>query len=948
MDVIPLALRPKQTVRFHRLLFAIAALSLYQARSFAREHTIDYESNTTSCEVILDESTARLVEHRRAREDSHAGDACETISIETRAPIAPGSLIQPLPRARVIDELALRVWVRSNRDSARLFVRVIFPNQPNPATGTPLSVLVPGDSYTTVDRWQELTCTEIETRLKRLLPQLRKKLQTETGTNHAIDTNGSYVDVAVIEFQAGRGTTQIALDDLRFGPIVTARPTANIQSVDYRDAGGKPEAEFHLGRLFVGGRPFFPLILPYHGETPADLAQSRFNVAWVPDYRDAPLLESLKAAGLRSMAIPPRPAATASGAIDSSAGHLAPFGPETNSVMLWYLGTKIRPDVRRQLLNWEEQIRDADRTMRRPIMGDVLGQEREYSRHLSMIGVSRAPLQTTLGLHQYREFLWARRRLAKQGTFFWTWIHTEPDATLQLARERAGQSPLMIEPEQLWLEAYAALAAGAHGLGYWSQTTFDGDAPGAAERRLAIAQVNMQIELLEPWLATGAVQTHVKFSGTLPAQRTINPNPVAGGRDPKEAAKREALLSESKTQSKQNQTLSRELEASILRTDYGTLVLPVWYGEDAQFVPRAMSANDVKIVVPGVGDTAGAWEISTTEISRIVDSTRVAGGRQIALRKFDMTSAILFTDDMRLVERLQSKMLELREASARVAVELARTKLERVNATALTLQAIRPQPDAPQILTRSREMLRRADVFLADGRFHDARLAAGDCLQLQRILQSRYWDDAVQKMYSPVSSPHTLCFATLPEHWEMVSKFRMARETGTKNILRSGDFEDFDTMVTEGWRHERADVDGIQATAEVSPQAHEGKYSLRLVAVPRKDAEPAAVLPEAPVTVISPGMTVYRGQMLYISGWVKVTAPITGSFDGATFTDSLSGPSLALRWRKPVDWHEFHLVREVHETTDLTLTLSLTGLGEVYFDDVKVVPLDTGNSSPGK
>jgi hypothetical protein len=54
-------------------------------------------------------------------------------------------------------------------------------------------------------------------------------------------------------------------------------------------------------------------------------------------------------------------------------------------------------------------------------------------------------------------------------------------------------------------------------------------------------------------------------------------------------------------------------------------------------------------------------------------------------------------------------------------------------------------------------------------------------------------------------------------------------------------------------------------------------------------------------------------------------------------TDSLGGPMLALRWRQPVDWQKFDVVREVRETGDLTLTLSLTGLGEVLFDDLTVL-----------
>jgi hypothetical protein len=44
-------------------------------------------------------------------------------------------------------------------------------------------------------------------------------------------------------------------------------------------------------------------------------------------------------------------------------------------------------------------------------------------------------------------------------------------------------------------------------------------------------------------------------------------------------------------------------------------------------------------------------------------------------------------------------------------------------------------------------------------------------MQLLRILQHAHWSDAAHRLYSPVSSPHTLCFQTLPDHWNMIARF---------------------------------------------------------------------------------------------------------------------------------------------------------------------------------
>jgi hypothetical protein len=60
--------------------------------------------------------------------------------------------------------------------------------------------------------------------------------------------------------------------------------------------------------------------------------------------------------------------------------------------------------------------------------------------------------------------------------------------------------------------------------------------------------------------------------------------------------------------------------------------------------------------------------------------------------------------------------------------------------------------------------------------------------------------------------------------------------------------------------------------------------------------------------------------------------------------DSLCGPAAALRWRTVGPWQKFELVRDVHETCELTLTMALSGLGEIRFDDLEVILLDVDSN----
>ncbi len=345
--------------------------------------------------------------------------------------------------------------------------------------------------------------------------------------------------------------------------------------------------------------------------------------------------------------------------------------------------------------------------------------------------------------------------------------------------------------------------------------------------------------------------------------------------------------------------MAGDLEATIFRTDYGTLLLPIWYDREAQFVPGQMAANDAGIVVPFRDDSASAWEISTTAIRKLT-YTRPPGGKRIVLKKFDQTAAVVITSDRNLIAQLRRKMETLAEPSAKFSIELAKAKLERVTKVDAELQSLGAgQPDAPQILTRSQQLIEFAEQSLRRKDYDGARQMATDAMQLQRILQRAHWEDAIRKLSSPVSSPHTICFQTLPDHWRMIARLGESRMDNNNNLLRSGDFEDIDTMTVERWQHTQKPIDGVRAAAELYPQAKQGNYSLRLLSVPLPGKEIPAVLPQNPVTVTTPPVMVRSGQIVTVSGWVRVMTPISHSLDGGSSTTIWAARSLRCVGKPP-------------------------------------------------
>ena len=94
----------------------------------------------------------------------------------------------------------------------------------------------------------------------------------------------------------------------------------------------------------------------------------------------------------------------------------------------------------------------------------------------------------------------------------------------------------------------------------------------------------------------------------------------------------------------------------------------------------------------------------------------------------------------------------------------------------------------------------------------------------------------------------------------------------------------------------------------------------------------------------SPAVKLEPGSLVRISAWVRVPKPITGSTDGALLYDSAGGEPLALRFVGTQKWKKFTLYRRVPASGTLHVTMALTGLGTVFFDDVRVEPLVRGGA----
>lgn len=896
-------------------------------RVITEQYESDFDGPSISWQVRCRETDAKLTLHERRRDAGHRGGA-ELFRLKVARDNIPLRFEHSVPTVRVLDELEASLWVRSDQAGAVLAMRIGFRGLTDPETGAPLSAIVAGDAYQTPGKWQQLKCRTSDKVVNDQLRLLRFRKRV------AIDPATMFVDRVIVGCTLSSGTAELLLDDLVLGPIVPVEldPQSD-QSVTQTGSTGSGRSstvpvEFRLHRLRVEDQPFFPRISAYHDERPEALAAAGFNVAWVSDAEATAITAPLRRQGLWLTATPPFAKDAAGEPLDSEDASLLPFAPNSSSVLFWMMGARLTASGRPRLQSWTNQVRDADRAFKRPLAADVADDERLCSRHLDLLGISRHVMNSEVTLLDYRESLVQKRDRAWPDTLCWTWIQTEPSPELMDLTSSAGTTPLL-EPEQIRAQVYAALAAGCRGVGYWTTTPLDGEGPASRERLLTLTQLNLELALLEPWLATGSSVQLIPFTV---GSRSIEPAPTVT----------KSLLGGKATTKKSDMTADkqreRELTAALIRSESGALLLPMWLEDRSQFVPGQLAANDATIIVPGGGETASAWEITTTGRLKNLDRETVAGGIKIVLKKFDQTAAILITSDQRVVERLNQRIAAMQDKSAAACVELSQLKLERTRQIDQQLRQMGVGlPDARPLLGQAGQHCDSADAALRQRQYQSARLHAADAMQLTRMLQRAHWEHAVKKLSTPVVSPYALSFQTLPAHWRLMRGMSERSAAAAANKLPSGEFEDLDTLIAAGWRHEQRAIPGVQSAAELHPSAKQGRYSLRLAAQPAAGDQSPVLLNKIPVSVVSPPVTVHAGQVVRISGWMKLPQPVLGNLNGATIHDSLLGKTGAWRVNPSRDWQRFEMLRSVPESQDLTVTISLHGLGELSIDDLQIV-----------
>jgi hypothetical protein len=837
---------------------------------------------------------------------AHTGQQSEHIRL-TATPATFIHYFYATSPAPVSIELSASLWFKSNRPGAQLLARLVLPHERNPnSLDDRLTTIIRGDQYQNVGRWQRL---ELRRPVK-LATEQQQLMRVDLKRD--VDFTDAYVDRLILNVYGGPGQTDVWIDDLEIGPVTDNRPaqltSRPVGASTPGTAATVPQplnragvVELNQNRLLVSGKPFFMRGIR-HSDTPLKaLRDAGFNTVWF-DYATSPALIE-EAVNLGFWVVPSLPVTAGDDQLatpDAIRGALNRFALG-DAVLFWDLGGGLVEEQKDLIAHAAQVVRASE--SQRPVGLDVWDGFQAYSRLGDAVGFHRWPLMTGMELPQYRDWLNQRRQLTRQGTFTWTWVQTHlPDWYTTLVYNRPASAgftePIGPQPEQIRLLTYIALASGCRGLGFWSDR-FLADTHQGRDRLLALAMLNQELQLLEPLLVDAEAPVWINTS-------------------------------------------EERVKAAVLRNKYGVLVLPMWLGKGSQFVPAQSATARLQVTVPEVSAATQAWEISPGEV-RSLQTERVVGGTRVTIPEFGLTAAILFTGDngpTGILVRYQEQVRRMRKLAAQWAHDLAEVELDKITRVETQLEAAgHTLPDGTQLLDNARSRLRKCVEHWNNGDYRQAYQEADRSLRPLRILMRAQWEEATKRLDTPVNSAFALSFFTLPQQWALASQLKQLKPG--PNVLRGGDFEAAAGQSAEGWSFQEARLDAVETSARrVEDQPEHGKQCLVLEMRPAKGTPHPRALERTFLAINSPVVHLQPGTLVQIGAWIRIPDEIVASADGALFYDSVGGEPLAVRLTGEIrKWRHFKLIRQVPESGAISVTLALTGLGRVFFDDVKIEPM---------
>lgn len=834
-----------------------------------------HDEEQTCWRITESDSGVNVLGHRRITGVSRSGTRSEYLSI--RATGLAGTYVyaeRAIPVARVIDELTPRIWLKSDRAGLQILARVVFPRD-HDSEGKPISALIRGSLYTEVGSWQLLQIEQVPALVQRQVRALRSQLRSSISGREAC------INSLLINVLGGEGVTNVWIDSTSLDGFVSAdsvigphdQSKHTVPLLDSKDTVKLP-TRMQGSTLLANGNPFFPRLVDYQGEPFGYLRQLGFNGVMMEHIPSPELLAESRQEGLWVVCPAPRD-------MDRAVSY--------DGVLAWDLGHGLNCKNLAKTLELARRVRRSDPQTGRPLIVGPDSDSRAYSRIADVLLQHRLPLGTSFELAHYDQWLQQRTQFAEPGKPFWTSIQTEPRLNLVNHLATISGNPrteMSLQPRQIRQLALSAVAAGARGIRFTSRARLDLDDAATQLRAKTLAWLNQELELIEAWTTVGNRPTLVD-----------------------------------------NQD-NNGVRFTALTTDRSRLIIPLQVQAAAQFVIGSSGNGPLSFVIPTALASSEAYQLTASGLQPLRRG-RVVGGTRVHIDRLDWHQLILTTEDPAVVRHVSQKLRRTAMRTAQLEFELAELNWQSIE------QHLPDGQVLPLELTGLRKVLNVCRQTLAAGDYDSAYQLAIRVHRATDQWKHNQWTEVSKSLTTPVSHPCCMHHTSIIRQGQTAVRLSNARLS--RNSLPGGDFENLDFMVESGWQQYRFEPPRIVSEVGLSRKnVRSGKHSLRLFASSTEKKSPSIPVESTLVWINSAAVPVRKGQMVCIKGWYYVARPMVDSFDGLLVFDSLGGPAMAERIREGASWQPFILYRKATIDRDITVTLALTGCGEIFVDDVTV------------
>ena len=530
----------------------------------------------------------------------------------------------------------------------------------------------------------------------------------------------------------------------------------------------------------------------------------------------------------------------------------------SDALLCWDLGAPAGMGDIERLRRMAQRLRGLPEHARRPLIGTGRGGLWQISRIVDILVLPGPEMNGSMPLADAGAAYRYSLQQTRLDTTFWATIPTQlaPDICRQIHAIGAEMPvPLSLEPDQIRLATYHAIASGAHGLLFASRSRLDAPDRLTVLRAKTLQWVNQELDLVEPWAAAGSYDGEVE---------TGNPN----------------------------------LRVTTLKAPRSRMLVIIRRAPQQQYVVGPVDNTPASFEIYGVPESDEVYRVTPHGMIRLAQQR--AAGLRIALDAQQLVALVVVTQDPLAINFLAQKIDETRRTHDQLLGEIASDMYASVAETRQRLLDIDPAGVAAgDALDTARRELQHFQRLVEDGGHDQAYPFLRQGLQQLAAIRYADWAQAVQSFPAPVASPLCVSYFLIPEHYALGQRLRSVN--WSPNSLVGGDFENLALLQSGGWINEQSAHDNCQTTVQLSLRnPHGGRSALALTCTPKDPLSTTLAASSPPMHVISAAIPIQSGQLVRIHGWIRVDQPITGSLDGFVVRDSLGGPASVSVSIKPV------------------------------------------------